>query len=42
VENLQRYGTVMLEIVSEVDRGHAAAPELTLKYIAVVESFTER
>ena len=35
VEHLERDRPVVLEIVGEVDRGHAAAPELALERVAV-------
>jgi hypothetical protein len=35
VQDLERDGTVMLEIMREVDRGHPPAPELALKHVAV-------
>ena len=38
VEHLERDRAVVLEVVREIDRGHAAAAELALEHVAVTES----
>ena len=35
VEQLQGHPPIMLQVVSEVDRGHAATPELSLEPVAI-------
>ena len=35
MEHLERDGAVVPEVVGEVDRGHAPAPELTLEHVPV-------
>ena len=42
VEDLQGDGAVMLEVVGEIDGRHAAAPELALEAVAVLQSGGER
>jgi hypothetical protein len=42
MEHLQGDGSVVLEIAGEMDRGHAAAPELTLERIATAQGLRER
>ncbi len=37
MEQLQGDPPVMLEVLGEVDRGHAAAPELALEHVALTE-----
>ena len=37
VEHLERDRPVVLEVVDQVDRGHAAPAELALDFVAVVE-----
>ena len=37
VQHLERDRTIMAQVVGEIDRGHAAAPELTLDRVAVLE-----
>jgi hypothetical protein len=37
MENLDRYIAIVLDVVREVDRGHAALTELTLDRVAVRE-----
>jgi hypothetical protein len=41
VQDLERDRTVVLEVVSEVDGRHAAAPELPLESVAVTQSVGE-
>ena len=41
-EDLERDRAVVLEVLGEVDRGHAAAPELALEGVAVGESRLEQ
>ena len=41
VEQLQRYRALVLEILSQIDRGHAAAPELALEGVAAAQSVLE-
>jgi hypothetical protein len=41
VENLQGDATMKLEILCQVDRGHAAATELALEGIAVAQGISE-
>jgi hypothetical protein len=38
MEDLERYEPVVLEIAGEVDRGHAAPPELLLEQVSVGQS----
>ena len=40
-QHLQRDGAVVLEVASQVDGGHAAAPELALEHVAVAEGLAE-
>ena len=42
VEHLERDRPVVAEVVGEVDRGHAAAPELALDAVAVGQGRRER
>jgi len=37
VENLKGHPTVILDAVGKVDRGHAAAPKLTLEEVAIAK-----
>jgi hypothetical protein len=34
-EDFQGYESVVFEVLCEVDRGHAAAPEFALEYVAI-------
>jgi hypothetical protein len=38
MEDFERYGPVVLEVVSQEDGGHATAPQLTLDSVAVGQS----
>ena len=41
-EHLEGDLAVVLEVVGQVDRGHAAAPELALEHVAVAEGVGEK
>jgi hypothetical protein len=41
-EDLERDGTVVAEVVSEIDDGHSAAPELALDSVAIGKGVAER
>jgi len=41
VQNLERHGTVMLQVVRQKDCRHATAPELPLEDVAVAERFSD-
>ena len=40
-EHLDRDRAVVLEVAGQVDRGHAAAPELALEQVAIAESVSQ-
>ena len=42
VKQFERYVPVMPEVTREIDRGHAASPQLTLERIAILKSVSER
>ena len=40
-EHLERHGPLVLEVLRQVDRGHAAASELALEGVAAAQSVLE-
>ena len=41
VEHLERHRPVVPEVLGEIDRGHAAAPELALERVAVGQALAQ-
>src|SRR6476660_485138 len=40
-EQLERHGPVMLQVAGEIDCGHAAAPELAVEAVAIMERISQ-